>query len=250
MSAPLQAAERIRSQLDTVAALRQQAHHEGLGAAVAIVKQLQASRFRATYADVLLHPQQGLAAHFFLDRLYGDHDFADRDVQFGRIAGALERMFPGAVIELAIDLAEMHALTETLDHTLATHWLALGETEPLAERYVRSWRLTAQRPARERQLMVVRHIGLELQRMTRSKSLLLALKMMRRPAKAAGMSALQQFLEDGFAAFAALGDAGPFLTTVEGRERRWIERLFDEPMAPCASAFAEALRATGAQSRS
>lgn len=230
-------ADRIRTQLAEVSALREQARRQGLEAAVSTVKRLQARRFRATYADVLAHPVQGAAARFFLDELYGDHDFAERDAQFGRIAGALERLLPEAVAELAGDLAEMHALTETLDHTLATHWLALGNGEPESRRYARAWRLTSQREARERQLAVVQHMGAELQRLTRSKSLLMALRMMRRPAHAAGLSALQQFLENGFAAFGALGDARPFLDTVSARERRWIDVLFDANLPQCVAAL-------------
>lgn len=230
-------ADRIRAQLADVSALREQARSEGLDTAVRAVKRLQARRFRATYTDMLTHPVQGPAARFFLDELYGDHDFAERDAQFGRIAGALERMLPEAVTEVAVDLAEMHALTETLDHTLAEHWIALGDREPEGRRYARAWRLTAQRGARERQLAVVQHMGAELQRLTRSKSLLMALKMMRRPAQAAGLSALQQFLETGFAAFGALGDARSFLSTVSERERHWIDVLFDADLSQCVAAL-------------
>lgn len=238
------AASRIRTQLAAVSALREQAHGEALGPAVSAVKRWQALRFRASYRDFLDSPVQGAAARFFLEELYGDHDFAERDAQFGRIAGALERLFPEAVAELAVDLAEMHALTETLDHTMASHWLALGTHEPDVRRYVRAWRLTGRRDARERQLAVVQHMGNELARLTRSKSLLMALKMMRRPAQAAGLGALQQFLERGFAAFGALGDARIFLATIAAREQRWIDALFDDDLSACCAALDTELCAT------
>ncbi|RZL05671.1 MAG: hypothetical protein EOP40_19540, partial [Rubrivivax sp.] len=75
-------------------------------AAVTEVKELQALRFRATYADLIQDPACAPATRFFLDELYGVHDFAQRDAQFGRIAGAVERLFPEAVAQLAVDLAE------------------------------------------------------------------------------------------------------------------------------------------------
>lgn len=239
------AADRIRAHLATVDALRTQAHSEGINAAVSEVKRLQAQRFRGTYADVLAHRVQGPAARFFLNELYGDHDFCQRDAQFGRIAGAIERLFPEAVAELSVDLAEMHALTETLDHTMAVHWLAQDPQESLAKRYVQAWRATGRREARERQLGVVGHMGLELQQLTRSRSLLMMLKMMRRPAQAAGLSDLQHFLEAGFAAFAELGDARPFLSIISARERRWIDALFGEDLAVCTAALDAELCATG-----
>lgn len=235
------AADRIRNHLERVTGLRAQAHSEGLSTAVHQVKQLQARRFRATYADFLNDARYAAATRFFLDELYGEHDFAQRDEQFGRIAGAIERLFPDAVADLAVDLAETHALTETLDHTLAEHWLAQDGTGSYAGRYVRSWRLTAERAQRERQLAVVQHMGRELQRLTRMKSLLLALRLMRGPAQAAGLSALQRFLENGFAAFATLGDASHFLATISEQERRWIDTLFDDELHAAEQALAREL---------
>lgn len=235
------AAERIRQQLDGVFHLRTQARREGLSTAVHEVKQLQARRFRASYADFLNDPKHAPATTFFLEELYGEHDFAERDAQFGRIANAIERLFPEAVADLAVDLAETHALTETLDHLMAGHWMAQAGGMSYTERYVRCWRLTDDRPARERQLAVVLHMGQELQRLTRMKSLLLALKLMRGPAQAAGLGALQQFLERGFSAFATMGDASRFLGAIAEREQRWIDTLFDAEATTCQAALSQEL---------
>jgi hypothetical protein len=63
--------------------------------------------------------------------------------------------------------------------------------------------------------------------------------MMRGPAKLAGLSALQEFLERGFAAFGRMGGAGEFLSTIEARETRIHEAIlarvpqpFPDPDAP------------------
>lgn len=50
--------------------------------------------------------------------------------------------------------------------------------------------------------------------------------MMRGPAKAAGLPALQQFLEVGFDTFKAMGGAAEFLSTVGSRERSLAKALF------------------------
>ena len=241
MSPPSSAADLIRAHLDRVNRLREQARSAGLARAVDEVKRLQAARFRATYADFLQHPIHASATRFFLEELYGVHDFAQRDAQFARIAGALERLFPQAVAQLAVDLAETHALTEVLDHELATHWLAPESVQPPALRYTLAWRNTGQREARARQLAVVQHMGLELQRLTRMRALRMALRMMRNPARAAGLDALQHFLESGFDAFASLGDARHFLDTISARESRWIHTLFDGHESDCCAALAAEL---------
>jgi len=244
MTTATQAAERIRTHLARVTHLRDHAATAGLAQAVHEVKKLQARRFRATYSDFLGDARHSPAAQFFLDELYGEHDFRERDSQFGRIAGAIERLFPEAVTQLAVDLAETHALTETLDHQLAHHWLAQDAAIPEAMRYTQCWRLTGHHEQRERQMVVVLHMGTELQRLTRMTSLRMALKMMRRPAQAAGLYALHQFLERGFDAFATMGDATRLLSAIQLRERQWISTLFDADAASAATALrAELCRA-------
>ncbi len=243
MSTAASPAIAIRANLERVATLRAEAAIAGEQAAVTTVKRLQAQRFASTYADFASVQHSAAAVRFFLEELYGEHDFARRDEQFGRIAGALEHLFPAAVAELAVDLTETHALTEVLDHALARSWLGLGSELPQAERYVHAWRITGDRTDRERQLAVVQHMGLELQRLTRMRSLRIGLRMMRKPAQAAGLEALQQFLESGFDAFAALRDAQAFLGAIAQRERRWIDLLFDAPLTDACRALDKEWRA-------
>ncbi|WP_342129710.1 FFLEELY motif protein [Hydrogenophaga sp. OTU3427] len=224
-------AEQIRAHLARVAHLREQARSGDAAQAVREVKVLQARRFEATYADLMCDPRCGPATRFFLDELYGDHDFRQRDAQFARIAGAIERLFPAPVAELAVDMAELHALTEQLDATLAAHWARMAP-RPAAERYVLAWRQTGERALREQQLQVVQHMGRELQALTRKASLRLGLRMMRGAAQAAGLGALQGFLEKGFDAFGQMGrHTEAFLGAIAERESAWIGDLFDAPDA-------------------
>ncbi|TNF58457.1 MAG: hypothetical protein EP306_13050, partial [Burkholderiales bacterium] len=204
MPPALSFAEQIRVQLEHVQVLRQKARTLGLADEVQAVKSLQGRRFRGTYRDMLLDPGRVDAARFFLEELYSARDFSERDQQFGRIAGAIERLFPQDIGRLSCDLAELHALTESLDLTMAGHWQALSGATSEPARYLSAWRATGQAQARHRQLAVVEHLGSELERLTRSKSLRMALRMMRKPAEVAGLGALQHFLEQGFDAFARL----------------------------------------------
>jgi hypothetical protein len=140
-------------------------------------------------------------------------------------------LFPAAVGDLSVDSAEIHALSEQLDHKMAEHWASFrseGHDTSSAERYVSSWRATGHREQRAHQLFVVLHMGRELPRLTRIKSLRIALKIMRRAAHLAGLPSLQQLLERGFAAFAAMDDTQIFLSAIESRESAWIADLFDQ----------------------
>ena len=54
-----------------------------------------------------------------------------------------------------------------------------------------------------------------------------SLRLMRGPARAAGLGELQGFLESGFEAFRAMHGAQEFLGRVEAREQRLNQALFD-----------------------
>lgn len=241
MSNELGIAQRIRAHLSQVDHLRGQVNTPEMAGAIAKIKRLQSLRFRSTYADFLVSPRYESATRFFLEELYGEHDFTLRDAQFARIAGAIEGMFPDAVGQLAVDLAETHALSERLDHEMAEQWVSLGKNIDDSMRYVLCWRETDQRQHRHRQLEVVLHMGQQLQRLTRAKSLLIALKMMRKPAKLADLTTLQQFLERGFVAFGAMSNVSAFLTAIEEREGIWIAGMFESDLKTCAQQLAIAL---------
>ncbi|HMO52613.1 MAG TPA: hypothetical protein PKA21_16015 [Kiritimatiellia bacterium] len=243
MSSPPVSAEHIRRLLERVDDLREQARRQNLVGSVQDIKRLQGRRFRGTYQDMLRNPGRAPAARFFLEELYSERDFSERDRQFGKIAGAIERLFPEEIVRLACDLAELHALTESLDLTMATHWCGLPRGWSEARRYLHAWRSTGEEQGRARQLSVVRHLGDELDRLTRRKSLRIALRMMRRPAELAGLGALQHFLEQGFDAFAGLDNASFFLEQIESREGAWLRRLYLDPEGPTCEMLAQVLTA-------
>ena len=240
----MEAANTIRTAVARVGELREaQAARAGLREAVIVVKVLQARRFEGTYADLLAHGPYSAAAKFFLEELYSERDFAERDAQFARIAGAIERFFPSAVAQTAVDLARLHALTESLDHAMGQAWLDGGGKDDAA-RYVEAWRTVGRRAEREAQLADVLSIGREMARLTRAPGLRTMLRMMRAPAYAAGLASLQGFLESGFDTFSAMarGDgARSFLGIIKDRESNLIADLFDEPVVACGTRLAALL---------
>ena len=242
----MQAAQRIRNAVSAVSTLRQAVDADaGLASALKQVKKVQSRRFAGTYADLLGRGPYIAAARFFLEELYSDKDYAERDAQFARIAGAIERLFPAQVSSTAVALAELHALTEELDQAMAGAWVALGDMgQTDAQRYAAAWRKVGRRADRENQLRVVLRIGLEMARLTRTPGLRMMLKMMRAPANAAGLGSLQRFLEIGFDTFGAMvrrGGAQDFLGTIEARETELIAMLFDADLVACETELAATL---------
>lgn len=239
----MDAAAKIRIAVARVAAIRQDAAmRPELQTAIIAVKAFQASRFAGTYGDLLSSVDFGAAARFFLNDLYSDKDYSSRDAQFSRIAGALQRLFPQQVIATAVSLAELHLLTEELDRQMAYEWAThttVGSESDRVAGYIRSWRTVGRMEDRTRQLEMVLTVGCELDRLTRTPGLRLMLRMMRGPAKAAGLGSLQSFLEAGFDIFASMSGNGrralEFLNTIRERESVWIQRLTNGDLQLCQS---------------
>lgn len=234
----MQAARTIRDAVATVASLRQSAASDTrLLGALGEVKRLQSRRFAGTYADLLQGGLYQPAATFFLEELYGDKDYGSRDEQFARIAGAIEKLFPAHVADTAASLARLHALTEDLDLQMAHIWLGRDALEPPAGRYAHAWRELGRRQERADQLLSVIQLGEELARLTRMPGLRTMLRVMRGPASAAGLGALQHFLEIGFDTFAAMsrvrGAVETFLSTVRQREEALFALLYDQDLVAC-----------------
>ena len=239
----MDAAQTIRDAIADVTALR--LHRTGdpaLGAAVGSVKTFQARRFRGTYADLMASPAFGPAARFFLEELYSDTDYTDRDQQFGRIAGTLQTIFPQPVVNTAVALAVLHAQTEELDQDMGRAWLAHEGADAAndAARYTAAWRTVGQHT-----LQLLLAMGTDLARLTRTPGLRMMLRMMRGPANAAGMGALQKFLEAGFDTFGQLarqrGGVEQFLATIEQRERALMDLLFDADPVTCGTQLTHTL---------
>lgn len=239
----MDAAHTIREAVARVEDLRAQAKSDpALLAATVAVKSIQAKRFETSYSDLLVSTEYGGAARFFLEELYGVSDYSLRDAQFARVAGALQALFPAQVIDTAVSLAQLHVLTEELDHKMAIAWMGVEASKDLdnravSRRYIQAWRVVGRLDDRNRQLDVVLAVGSELDRLTRAPGLRLMLRMMRRPAVAAGLGSLQTFLESGFDTFASMSGKGrratEFLALVQARESRWLDGLYTSDALAC-----------------
>jgi hypothetical protein len=222
------AANAILGHLRTVAAerARRDASPE-LAVRVLALKRYQQSRFAKTYADLLASPRYGPASRFFLEELYGPRDFSDRDAQFARVVPAIVRLFPEDIVGTVNTLAELHALSETLDSETAAH---LAQSVVDAPSYIHAWQATGRADERERQIALTLAVGESLDKLTRNPFVRHSLRMMRGPARAAGLGELQNFLETGFDTFKTMRGAREFLGDVGARERALARALFATPV--------------------
>jgi hypothetical protein len=208
----------------------------GLAANLDLLSAWQAQRLSDTYADLAADKRYAGAIEFFRNDLYGGADFTRRDADLARVVPAMARLLPEAVILTVARAVELNALAHELDRALLAA-LHRPATELTVAAYCRAYRAMGEFALRRRQIALIGEVGSALDRYVRTPMVGAALTMMRRPARAAGLSALQDFLERGFAAFRAMRGAQAFLALVEARETALNEAIIAGADAP----FAEPL---------
>lgn len=223
------AAKQLRENLTRVQTIRIEADAQPLRAERRRqLKAWQVQRLSRTYADLLAHPRYGAAAEFFRSDLYGPKDFSQRDRDVERVFPVMLRLLPPSALATVADVLELDALSEELDRDLAIIlWDQLhceGRIDDAT--YAEGYRRTGKRALRERQIEVIGEVGRDLDRLVHTPLLYSSLKMMRRPAKLAGLAELHHFLERGFTAFRAMNGVDEFLAIIVQRETAILKRIF------------------------
>ena len=187
------------------------------------LKAFQAERLARTYADLAAQPRYELATGFFLGDLYGPKDFSHRDTAMLRILPLMVRTLPDKAVDTATLAIELEALSESLDHRVAA---ALEPGRIDEERYARAYRAGSTRAERERQIELIVEVGLRLDALVKKPLVHATLRVMRAPARLAGLQDLQDFLERGFESFQRMDGAAEFLALIRERETSILNRLF------------------------
>lgn len=193
----------------------------------------QADRLAATYRDLLDSARYHDAARFFLTDLYGPKDFSERDHEVERILPTMSATLPAAGIRTVALAIEVDALSEELDAAMVAELRRARAMAKITEKaYAEAYRRCDMRAQRELQLRLIGEIGEALAALTRRPLIHAALRIMRGPARLAGLAELHLFLEDGYNAFHRMGDPSEFLDTIATREETILQRLFDGAPQP------------------
>jgi hypothetical protein len=182
-----------------------------------------AQRLQRTYADYAAEPRYRAAIEFFLQDLYGPHDFAQRDRQLRKVLHQWERLLPERALQAIVYALELEALSQSLDIATAA---ALGNTEPTPASYAIAYRQAGRREDRQRQIWLTVAAGRALDSLIEAPALGIALRTARLPARMLGVATLQAFLERGYNAFRRMAGADELLRAIEQRETTIMHRLF------------------------
>jgi hypothetical protein len=209
--------------IDEIAATRAQVAQDpaklrGLQA----LQRWQVERLQLTYSDFSADPRHRAALEFFMEDLYGPHDFGQRHRDLRKVLHQWERLLGERARQAVLHALELEALTQSLDLAVLT---ALGPATLTVASYAAAYRRADRREDRQRQIWLILAAGRALDALIDVPAIGVALRAARLPARAIGVSALQEFLERGYRAFKTMGGAQELLRNIEQRETTIMQRL-------------------------
>ena len=198
----------------------------------------QKERITSTYADLQEKPRYQAATRFFVDDLYAPSNVVDRDADLERMYPTMIRLLPDGVLTTISKSIELQADTLALDLKMveAMHELGDDPRDINAITYAKAFRHLQNVEERRHQVELIMAVGRELDHYVHIPLVYATLKMARLPARMAGLSDLQEFLEDGFSAFRSMGNATDFLATIRRRELAILEAIMAGHEDPFGSA--------------
>jgi hypothetical protein len=225
----IDALERMHTQLQQTPARLEQLRR---------LQQWQAQRLERTYMDLSTSPRYRDTMRFFLEELYGPHDFSSRNRDLRKVLAQWERRLPQNASRAVLYALELEVLTQELDLLMVD---ALKGAAPTPNSYAAAYRQAGRRHLRQRQVWLVVAAGRALDGLVHLPMIGMALRLARLPARLAGVTALHEFLERGHAAFQHMGGAEELLRTIEKRETALMQQLFAGTADPFEHAEAESV---------
>jgi hypothetical protein len=188
------------------------------------LRQWQAARLARTHADLLADPRYASAVAFFLTDLYGPDSNATRYEEAESVMPVAVRLLPHAGLETLADAWKLDAICESLDAAMID---ALGgRNRPLTSaRYAAAYQRVGRAADRAAQIDLICDLARALERLAARRATTMILSMMREPARLAGFTDLQGFLERGLHALQIMGPTAQFIDTVVARERILMQAL-------------------------
>jgi len=201
-------------------------------AAFALLQNWQRHRLARTYEDFMAIESDAPACHFFLEELYGGMNFRERDQQVARVEPLMSRTLPRKALHAVAEALRLQAISLEFDMEMAILVERRGLKKLNTREYAEIYRECGRRPEREHQILLIRTLGVELQRLVKMPLLIRLLSLLGGPARAAGFGRLQSFLESGLRAFRHLSDPPGFIESIYQREWLAMNRLFSGHETP------------------
>lgn len=190
-----------------------------------ILQDWQRQRLARSFKDFFSQERYVAAGNFFLTELYGGLHFRERDQEMERVLPVMVRMLRDDMLLVLAEAFELQSLSLDLDMDMTMALQRSGWKELKVDRYAAIYRTCGRASDRKRQIELIRQLGLQLNELVHHRLVLLLIRTLRGPARAAGFGLLQSFLEQGLFAFRVMGDGTEFVETVWRRESEAMRNL-------------------------
>lgn len=208
---------------------RERPESGGLDPSLALLRNWQAARLRHTYTDLLETPRFRLACVYFLEDVYAARDFTARDHDIEQLYSLAERFIPSHFLVLFKALRELNNQVRELDALLLQALVEkLNLTDTLtAEMYAEAYRLCDNYEDRKYQIELLTAIIHDVGAGVRDPLVGPTLKLARIPASLGGWNEMYEFAIRGYEAFRSMRQPGVFAHTIESREMKILDNIFN-----------------------
>ena len=239
--AAMAAGARLQQTLDRFFALQQHGDDVRFRQRLQRLQTWQSERLYQSHRDILEQPETAPAVEFLFTDVYGGRDLKPVAENIRRALPKALKLLPDRVMLTSATVLETAVLTQELDEHLAAILQAQLDQPLTAEVYAAAYRSQGREAERARQLTLVAEIGAQIDRYVRSRMIQTTFRMVRRPAHAAGLGSLYDFLDHGFRAMRPLRSVDGLLRQLAAREQLIMQRLLAGSEAPFAAPFTEPL---------
>lgn len=193
----------------------------------------QAERMRKTHQNLLEDDKYRVATEFFLEDIYGGIDLTHLANEAERALNAALRILPEKVMVTATYALELNALSAELDERLTEFlFLEMGVSDISMAAYTEAFRESATLEERQRQVELAKHLAVGLDKYVRSRMIYATFKLVKAPARKAGISNLYDFMGKGFEAMRPMGSASAVIHRIVDREAELIDAIFSGEQSP------------------
>jgi hypothetical protein len=200
----------------------------GLDPKMALLRVWQSQRLARTYADLLEVPRYTPACRFFLDDIYAERDFSQRDHDLETMYDFMRRFVPDAVSRPAALTIKLHRMTDALDQQLLEVLVnQVGITDSITvAQYAEAYRLCNNYRERVEQIDAIIEICEHIDSIVRNPITGPALAIAKRPLRGAGYGEVVNFLERGYDSFKRMHGSRHFRKTLHDRELSALDRMY------------------------
>lgn len=194
-------------------------------------------RIQATHQALFDTPENQLMAKYFINRLYGGHEFDDLAKQIERLlkyAHKAEKILPENAIKTGMKSVGLAVLAMQLDEQVAAQLLHdYPATQQIDDEMMRLTLIKLdQEHARYQQLALLDELGTALDKYMRSFIMHTAFKMCKGTASKYHFELMYDFIGEGFIAMKPMKSATLFIQSFTTHERQIVENVHTGKLNP------------------